>query len=71
MEKKLVALLLSAFVPGLGQLYNGQFWKGVAVHISMWIAALLCFVVIGFLLLPIVWLAGCWDAMVNARDEQA
>lgn len=71
MEKRLVAGVLSALVPGLGQLYNGQFWKGVAVHISMWISALLCFVLIGFLLLPIVWLAGCWDAMTNAREGPA
>ena len=34
-RKKLLAFLLSALVPGLGQLYNGQFRKSVIYSISL------------------------------------
>ena len=34
-RKKLVAFLLSAFIPGLGQLYNGQLKKSVIYSIGL------------------------------------
>ena len=71
MEKKLVALLLSAFIPGLGQLYNGQLCKGILIQIALWFSMFMCFALIGFLMVPAVWLVAIWDAMVNAHEGQA
>ena len=52
-----LAVILSFFWTGLGQLYNGKFAKGILFQIAL---------VIGFLMLIIpgffVWVVGLWDA---------
>ncbi|WNY28904.1 hypothetical protein MmiEs2_11170 [Methanimicrococcus stummii] len=55
-----IALLLSFFWVGLGQLYNGKFWKGILFQISFIIGLLL--------LIPglIVWFICLWDAYNDA-----
>jgi len=50
-----IATVLSFFWAGLGQIYNGQIGKGVVFLIAAIISALLCFIVIGFFIYPIVW----------------
>lgn len=32
------AVLLSLLAPGLGQVYNGEVLRGVAIHIAMWVS---------------------------------
>ena len=71
MEKKLASLVLSALVPGLGQIYNGQFWKGIAVMVLMFISLCLCIVLIGVITTPVLYVANIYDAMVNAKEGQA
>jgi len=61
-----VAVVLSFFWAGLGQIYNGQIGKGVAFILAYGFAALLCFVLIGFLLAPVIWIWGMVDAYVSA-----
>ena len=61
-----VATLLS-LVTGLGQLYNGQIFKGIAFFGSMVISWLLTWVFIGFILIPIVWILGMVDANSSAK----
>ncbi len=51
-QSPLTALLFGLFVPGLGQVYNGDWCKGVAIFLTGW------------LILP--WLYGIVDAIINA-----
>lgn len=63
-EKKTygVPALLSFFVPGLGQIVKGQVVKAVAIWLALGISWLLQFVLIGFILLPLIWLWQIYDA---------
>jgi len=62
-----LAAVLSFFISGLGQIYNGQIGKGIALIIAEGIAALLCMVMVGFVLLPAVWIYGIYDAYKTAE----
>jgi len=62
-----IAIVLSFFWPGLGQLYNGQIGKGIIFMICSFVSALLMWVIIGFLLYPIVWIWGLIDANASAK----
>ena len=63
-----LAAVLSFFYPGLGQIYNGQILKGVALFVIASICAALMFVLIGFVLYPLVWLLGMYDAYSTAES---
>jgi len=62
-----VALVLSFFVAGLGQLYNGEIGKGIAFLIAYFVSVLLMWAVIGFLTTPILWVWGMVDAYKSAE----
>ncbi|MDN5375132.1 MAG: hypothetical protein PWQ39_172 [Thermacetogenium sp.] len=62
-----LAAVLSFLITGLGQIYNGQIGKGIGLIVAAGIAGLLCFVVIGFVLLPIIWIYGIYDAYKTAE----
>ncbi|NHM26936.1 hypothetical protein G7K71_08060 [Desulfofundulus sp. TPOSR] len=62
-----LAAVLSFLVCGLGQIYNGQIGKGIGLFVAAGISGLLCTVVIGFILLPVVWLYGIYDAYKTAE----
>lgn len=57
-----IALILSFFIIGLGQVYNGRFWKGVGFLIAMPIGLL-------FLIIPgiLIWIWGLYDAYTDAE----
>jgi TM2 domain-containing membrane protein YozV len=57
-----IAALCSFFIPGLGQVYNGEVGKGIAILFGTLIGAL-------FLLIPgiIVWIYGMYDAHNTAK----
>jgi TM2 domain-containing membrane protein YozV len=61
-----VAAVLSFFWCGLGQIYNGQIGKGIAMLIAYSISAALIFVVIGLITTPILWIWGMVDAYNTA-----
>ena len=61
-----VAVVLSFFWAGLGQLYNGQIAKGIIFIIVYAICALSCYIIIGFITTPIVWVIGMVDAYSSA-----
>jgi TM2 domain-containing membrane protein YozV len=63
-----VAAVLSFFWAGLGQIYNGQLAKGIGFIVLYAFCVLLIFVVIGFILVPIVWIIGIWDAYNTAKQ---
>lgn len=66
-----VAAVLSAIFPGLGQLYNRELEKAIAVIVASFVAALSALVLIGFVLFPAVWLYAVWDAYTVADRQRA
>lgn len=68
-----VAAVLSFFWAGVGQIYNGQIFKGLIMIVIQFINGLLMFVLIGFITYPLFWIWGIYDAYktaerINARD---
>lgn len=61
-KNPVVAALLSVFVPGLGQVYNGDLKRGILFYLGTLIATL-------FLIIPgiIVWAYQLWDAYSTAK----
>lgn len=62
-----IAAVLSFFWTGVGQIYNGQIFKGIFLIVLQGINGLLMFVVIGFITYPIVWIWGMFDAYNTAK----
>jgi len=55
------AVILSFLWVGMGQLYNGKFWKGLLLNICCMIGYLLIFPGLA------VWIYACWDAYKDAE----
>jgi TM2 domain-containing membrane protein YozV len=66
-----LAAVLSFFWPGLGQIYNGQIAKGLFFMVLALLFGWLMFVVIGFILYPILWVYGIYDAYKTAERINA
>ena len=66
-----LALLGSFFVPGLGQLMNGEVGKGVLLFCLYVFCFFLMFLLIGFLTAPAVWIWGMVDAYGGAQRWNA
>ena len=62
-----VAAVLSFFFCGLGQIYNGQILKGIILLICYAISWLLMYILIGFIIVPILWIWGMYDAYRSAE----
>ncbi|HXU06302.1 MAG TPA: hypothetical protein VN903_35345 [Polyangia bacterium] len=57
--------ILSFFIPGLGQLIKGDVLKGILFFGLSVVFALLCYVVIGFVLTPLFWLYQIYEAYTS------
>lgn len=66
-----IALLASFFIPGLGSLINGRVGMGIAIFVAYSVAWVLTLVIIGFVLLPAVWVWGMYDAYSSAKSWNA
>jgi len=66
-----VAVLLSFLLAGLGQIYNGQIGKGLAFMIAYLFSVALMWVLIGFILAPILWIWSMVDAYRTAERINA
>jgi TM2 domain-containing membrane protein YozV len=66
-----LAVVFSFFIPGLGQIYNGQIGKGILFIIVGAILALTIFVLVGFILYPIFWIYNLYDAYSTAEKINA
>ena len=62
-----IAAVLSFFVTGLGQIYNGQIFKGILLILIQIDNGLLLYILIGFITMPIVWLYGVINAYRHAE----
>jgi TM2 domain-containing membrane protein YozV len=65
MASPLLAAILSFFIPGLGQFYNGQFLKAVGLFILAVIAGTIGIILL-YIPLLVVWLYGMYDAYTTA-----
>jgi TM2 domain-containing membrane protein YozV len=61
-KSSFIAILCSLFVPGLGQVYNGETEKGVIIFLATLIGAFI-FIIPGV----IVWIYGMYDAYKIAK----
>lgn len=66
-----IAAVLSALIVGLGQIYNGQLGKGIGFIVLYLISLASIMVLIGFVLVPIVWIYGIYDAHKTAKEMNA
>ena len=62
-----LAAVLCFFYTGLGQIYNGQIGKGIALFVLRIISDLMMFVLIGFITSPLLWIFGMYDAYRTAE----
>ena len=62
-----IAAVLSFFVTGLGQIYNGQIFKGILLILIQIVNGLLLYILIGFITMQIVWLYGVINAYRHAE----
>ena len=58
------AAICSFFIPGLGQLVQGRLGAGLVFLFADFVAFILCFVGIGFFLLPVIWIWAVVDAAI-------
>ncbi len=66
-----IAAIASFFIPGLGQIYNGEIGKGILFIIFSFIFFILIFIGIGLILLPLFWVYNIYDAYKTAERINA
>ena len=66
-----LAAVLSFFICGLGQIYNGQILKGLVLVVAYLISWLMMWILIGFITTPILWIWGIVDAYSKAQKINA
>lgn len=62
-----IAVVLSFFWTGLGQIYNGEILKGVGFIVLYAVSWWLMFLAIGFITTPLIWIWGMVDANTSAK----
>ena len=68
MASPILALILSFFIPGLGQLYTGQFVKAVGLFLLAVLFGALSTILIGIPFYVLVWLYSMYDAYKSAEE---
>jgi len=68
MASPVLALIMSFFIPGLGQLYTGQFLKALALFLLALVFAALSSILIGIPLYLVVWIYSMYDAYISAQN---
>jgi TM2 domain-containing membrane protein YozV len=63
-----LAVILSFFIPGLGQIYTGKIGMGILLLILGIIFGILCFILIGIIPYIIIWAYSMIDAYNTAED---
>lgn len=66
-----LAAVLSALITGLGQIYNGQIGKGLLMLFLQIIAVVMTAILIGFLIIPVIWVWTIYDAYKGAEKINA
>lgn len=68
MASPILALILSFFIPGLGQLYTGQFLKAIALFLLAVLFGAMSTIIIGIPFYLIVWIYSMYDAYTSAKN---
>ena len=55
-------------MPGLGQLINGEIAKGVVFFVAYVVGIVAVVVVVGFVIVPVVWIWAMVDAYSSAKQ---
>ena len=63
-----VAVILSILIPGLGHLYSGNPLSAVFWFVSAVVSTVLISVLIGFILLPLVWIGAAIHAYISTAN---
>jgi TM2 domain-containing membrane protein YozV len=63
-----LAALLSALLPGLGQIYNRELERGLAFVVASVVSGVLVVFVVGLLIYPLVWVFAIYDAYTRAEQ---
>ena len=71
MKSSGLAAVLSFFISGLGQIYNGQIVKGLFIMVIQVVNWILTGVLIGWIPLAIVWVWAIFDAYYVAERENS
>jgi len=66
-----LAAVLSFFICGLGQIYNGQIVKGLIFLVAYLISWWMMYIIVGFITTPILWIWGIVDAYRVAQKINA
>jgi TM2 domain-containing membrane protein YozV len=66
-----LAAVLSFFVCGLGQIYNGQILKGLIFLVAYAVSWMMMWIVVGFITTPVLWIWGIVDAYRTAQRINA
>jgi TM2 domain-containing membrane protein YozV len=61
------SLFASLLLPGLGTIINGETGKGVIILVGWITAWVLVLALVGFILVPAVWIYAIYDAYQGAR----
>jgi TM2 domain-containing membrane protein YozV len=64
-----IAAVLSFFISGLGQIYNGQIIKGLVIILVQVVNGILTGILIGWIPLAIVWVWAIFDAYFVAERK--
>jgi len=67
MKNSGVAAVLSFFIYGLGQIYNGQILKGLIMMGCYFVSWLWVYVLIVFIIVPTLWIWGIYNACQTAE----
>jgi TM2 domain-containing membrane protein YozV len=70
-KNPLLYLVVSLFIPGVGTMAAGRVGWGVLILASYIVAGLLTLVLVGFVLVPAVWIWGMVDAYQTAKKWNA
>jgi TM2 domain-containing membrane protein YozV len=68
MASPLLAVIFSFFIPGLGQLYTGQFLKAVLLFVAAAVFGFFWFTLIAIPLYLIVWIYSMYDGYTKAKE---
>lgn len=66
-----IAVILAVLVPGLGHIYLGRIGEGIMYLILAFVFGALIILLIGFILLPILWIWQIYDAYNKANQYNA
>lgn len=66
-KNMLVTIILSVFLPGLGQMYLGLDHKGAILLLAYIVSAILILLVIGLFLVMIIWIWALVDAIISCN----